>query len=674
MGTSILHIKTEVECKVFLFDEEKGVATIDKYFNLEVRKGEQELLFVSTSNSNLQCEKKLQIDEADSNYKLVLTSDLFFEYPDVFFELYKDAEKGDTQAQYKLGKGFCDGWITNDGKRNGEDIEKALYWLNKAASKGNKDAKEELGILYLYDKRVEKDYKKARKYYLELINMEEDSIYYDIRVNSYRKQIADTYLYECNYSEAVKWYKSVKKAVSRDDYFNDAWLKLGYLSFYGLGMPLSRSQSVEIWEKIYEELNFGYKEGRCAWNLAICYWYGIGVKKNEDKGVDWLSHAAWKAGNITVNRWDGIWNDKSGLSIELKRVGGVAAAEKNDAYAQFLLGLSYYRGDGCKEDEKKAVFWWKKAASQNEPDALFRLGRCYISGYGVDKDEHKGFELVLQSAKKNCWEAQYYVAWRYFKGDLVKKNVTECVEWFLKIIRDNNIQEKYYTINPPYYLFFDTETTGLPKYYDKPASNTNNWPRLVQLAWILTDEKGEQLSSHCMIIKPDGFSIPYAAEEVHGISTSVALQKGRPLREVITSFLEDAKLAKYFVGHNIAFDQNIVGAELHRLGINDTISAAPGICTMRETVNYCEIERTDMSYMYDDYDEMYDYDFPSLQDLYMKLFNEEFEDAHDAMADVTATMKCFFELKRMGVLSDDMAGRYNLIDDEDEDDDDILPF
>lgn len=246
----------------------------------------------------------------------------------------------------------------------------------------------------------------------------------------------------------------------------------------------------------------------------------------------------------------------------------------------------------------------------------------------------------------------------------------------IKEIRENikNKRSLFGTKKCPYYLFFDTETTGLPKYYDEPASNTKNWPRLVQLAWILTDENGKQLSSHCKIIKPDGFSIPFDAEEVHGISTSVALQKGRPLREVITSFLEDAKLAKYFVGHNIAFDQNIVGAELHRLGINDTISAAPGICTMRETVNYCEIERTDMSYMYDDYDEMYDYDFPSLQDLYMKLFNEEFEDAHDAKADVTATMKCFFELKRMGVLSDDMAGRYNLIDDEDEDDDDILPF
>lgn len=48
MGISVLHIKTEVECRVYLFDEEKGIAKPGTYFNLEVRKGEQDLLFVST--------------------------------------------------------------------------------------------------------------------------------------------------------------------------------------------------------------------------------------------------------------------------------------------------------------------------------------------------------------------------------------------------------------------------------------------------------------------------------------------------------------------------------------------------------------------------------------------------------------------------------------------------
>ena len=44
------------------------------------------------------------------------------------------------------------------------------------------------------------------------------------------------------------------------------------------------------------------------------------------------------------------------------------------------------------------------------------------------------------------------------------------------------------------YLFFDTETTGLPKNYKAPASDLNNWPRLVQLAYHLYDNDGNKIS------------------------------------------------------------------------------------------------------------------------------------------------------------------------------------
>ena len=58
------------------------------------------------------------------------------------------------------------------------------------------------------------------------------------------------------------------------------------------------------------------------------------------------------------------------------------------------------------------------------------------------------------------------------------------------------------------YLFFDTETTGVPQDYKAPSSDTDNWPRMVQLAWILTDDEGSRLHSGNLIIRPDGFEIP----------------------------------------------------------------------------------------------------------------------------------------------------------------------
>ena len=70
------------------------------------------------------------------------------------------------------------------------------------------------------------------------------------------------------------------------------------------------------------------------------------------------------------------------------------------------------------------------------------------------------------------------------------------------------------------YIIFDTETTGLPRDYNAPMSDVDNWPRLVQIAWQLHDERGKLLSNHNYIVKPEGVTIPYNAEKVHGISTA----------------------------------------------------------------------------------------------------------------------------------------------------------
>ena len=36
-------------------------------------------------------------------------------------------------------------------------------------------------------------------------------------------------------------------------------------------------------------------------------------------------------------------------------------------------------------------------------------------------------------------------------------------------------------------LFFDTETTGVPRNYNAPSTDTDNWPRMVQLGYIIYD-------------------------------------------------------------------------------------------------------------------------------------------------------------------------------------------
>ena len=189
------------------------------------------------------------------------------------------------------------------------------------------------------------------------------------------------------------------------------------------------------------------------------------------------------------------------------------------------------------------------------------------------------------------------------------------------------------------YLFFDTETTGIPNDYKAPCTNTDNRPRLIQLGWLLTDAAGRILSEGNHIVRPDGFEIPKAASDVHGITTEFALENGKPLLDVIFAFGADLNQADCVVGHNLDYDLHIVGAEYVRLGYDSRIMfARPTLCTMQATIQFCNIPGR------------FGPKWPKLMELYTKLFGQGFDGAHDAMADIVATKDCFFELIRRGVV------------------------
>ena len=185
------------------------------------------------------------------------------------------------------------------------------------------------------------------------------------------------------------------------------------------------------------------------------------------------------------------------------------------------------------------------------------------------------------------------------------------------------------------YLFFDTETTGLPKDWKAPA---DQFPRLVQLAWLTYHENGILIDKHNCVINPNGFTIPDEASKVHGITTEIALKKGANLMDVLIVFLMDLDKATHIIGHNLSYDRKIIRGEFIRCGIEYDSSEKVKICTMHSSTQYCKLEGKR------------GYKWPKLQELHTKLFGKEFEGAHDAMADIRATAKCFWELKRLGVI------------------------
>ena len=188
------------------------------------------------------------------------------------------------------------------------------------------------------------------------------------------------------------------------------------------------------------------------------------------------------------------------------------------------------------------------------------------------------------------------------------------------------------------YLFFDTETTGIPDNHKAPASDLKNWPRLVQIAWLLSEEEGNEVSSAEYIVKPDGFVIPMDATKIHGITTESAQRNGAVLPTVLIAAAAAIQKASVLVAHNMQFDEKILGAEFLRSGYPNLIESKERTCTMQASTNYCRLPGT------------YGYKWPTLQELHMKLFKEAFEGAHRALVDVRACARCYFELKRRKIV------------------------
>ena len=197
------------------------------------------------------------------------------------------------------------------------------------------------------------------------------------------------------------------------------------------------------------------------------------------------------------------------------------------------------------------------------------------------------------------------------------------------------------------YLIFDTETTGLPKRWKAPVSDTDNWPRCVQLAWQLHDDDGTLLEQDDYIIKPEGYNIPYDAEKIHGISTQLAQEKGKPLQEVLELFNKALEKTKFLVGHNLGFDLNILGAEYYRLNTENPLPNFPVLDTCTEiTATLCKLPGGRGG----------KFKLPTLTELYNHLFKENFAEAHNATADVEATTRCFLELIRRRVFTAEQLG------------------
>ena len=641
MATSVLHIKTEIECKVFLFDEEKGIVTPDRYFNLEVRKGEQDLLFISTADKDIQCSLQYKIEETDCDYRIMVEKSQF------------KAKTGLTQDRlFKL----LSAKVTN------EEIEKSV--------------EDEYGVVYSPDG------------YQLLKCKRKDILSYQVKEGC---RLIRKDAFSCGSLSSITLpdslthigdlaFKFCKNLTSIN--LPDGLTHIGDLAFYGcdsltsINLPDSLTDvgggafsDTQIRKIVNNSHFFSFHKG-CLINETNNKLVAFLSDDTTIELPDDLTHigrgAFWYCKNLTsINLPDGLTHIGNGAFANCHSLACINLPNSlthigHNAFGSCIKLTNINLPDGLTHIGNVTFENCHSLACINLPDSLTHIGDSafkfcknltsinlpdgltHISDwafYGCNNlasiNLPDSLTHIGNGAFAYCEKLSYiyiHVGKREFYERLLPSYLHDKIKEETGHIDDKTRQKS------SCYLFFDTETTGVPKDYKAPASNTNNWPRLVQLGWILTDESGNEITSGNEIIKPEGFVIPVDASRVHGITTEVALREGKSLEQVLQSFLKDTEGIKCFVGHNVSFDQRVVGAELHRLGIADTVSTARSLDTMIAATDFCKIPGT------------YGYKWPKLIELHRKLFGCDFEDAHDAMADITATKKCFFEMKRRGLI------------------------
>jgi DNA polymerase III epsilon subunit-like protein len=197
-----------------------------------------------------------------------------------------------------------------------------------------------------------------------------------------------------------------------------------------------------------------------------------------------------------------------------------------------------------------------------------------------------------------------------------------------------------------HFLFLDFETSGLPKQWDRPHDDTDNWPHVVQAAWVFgVDESSNDLGGWdaireevSMILQPDDFEFDSKATSVHGISKEKMKTEGVDRKLLFERLAGLINSAKYIIAHNTDFDISVLKCELKRHDIEAPLWwDKKVICTMKSTTEYCGIRNE------------HGLKWPTLEELHNHVFNESFSGAHDALEDVKALYRCFWKLEKDGV-------------------------
>src|SRR4051794_7223029 len=100
-------------------------------------------------------------------------------------QLLQNAESGDAQAQFELGRAY------QDGKSVEQNDDKAVEWLHKSADQGNAPAQNAMGVMYALGRGVQRDKEEAVRWYKKAAKQGLPEGIYNVAISYYNGEGVD---------------------------------------------------------------------------------------------------------------------------------------------------------------------------------------------------------------------------------------------------------------------------------------------------------------------------------------------------------------------------------------------------------------------------------------------------------------------------------------------------
>ena len=193
-------------------------------------------------------------------------------------------------------------------------------------------------------------------------------------------------------------------------------------------------------------------------------------------------------------------------------------------------------------------------------------------------------------------------------------------------------------------IVFDTETTGLPTERNASYMETDKWPYIVQLSFVVYDtEVNKLVAIHDYIIRiPDDVRISAESQAIHGISPGRCRRKGVPISIALEEFGECLQSSDIAVAHNLSFDKRVILAAYRRERMQQHFfengKSINEYCTMQRTKDFpVAVARNKCGKEYNKY--------PTLTELHEHLFDGASpRGTHDALGDILICLRCYMKL------------------------------